>query len=319
MLNSLTVRPQNAITENPDIIQLVDDWHASLSLYMQSGELSERSQESYQRGFSKFLVWCEVQGIQLVDADTIRSWIAHLREQEYKPNTINAWLAGVRAFNSWAIGARRLMIDPTEGVKSAKRTGTSKRHKRDVLTDNEVKRVLATCNASKPQGKRDKAILYLMAYTGVRTVEIQRARLEDLRTEGGRLVLYVQGKGQLESDDKVVIAADVAQDALYDWLTIRGDKPGPLFISLSNRSNGQAQSGRALRWIVKTAYRQAGITSKRKTAHSLRHTAITKAIQGGAKPIKVQSMARHKSLDTTMIYYHEIDRLEDPAEDYIRY
>ena len=96
-------------------------------------------------------------------------------------------------------------------------------------------------------------------------------------------------------------------------------KPEPLFVSFSNRSNGQGLSGGALRLIVKTAYRQAGITSERKTAHSLPHTAITKAIQRGAKPIKVQSMARHKSLDTTMIYYHELDRLEDPAEDYIRY
>lgn len=56
-----------------------------------------------------------------------------------------------------------------------------------------------------------------------------------------------------------------------------------------------------------------------KTTHSLRHSAITNAIRRGASPMQVQAMARHASFDTTLGYYHEVSRLDDPAEDLIHY
>ena len=56
---------------------------------------------------------------------------------------------------------------------------------------------------------------------------------------------------------------------------------------------------------------------QQKTNHSLRHTAITNAVLHDAPLHKVKCMARHASIETTMIYYHEVDRLEDRAEGYI--
>ena len=82
---------------------------------------------------------------------------------------------------------------------------------------------------------------------------------------------------------------------------------------------GQRLSLRSIRRIVKQAYRLAGVRGEGKTSHSLRHTAITSAIRHGAPLPKVQSMARHANLNTTMIYYHEVDRVEDPAEGYVDY
>jgi integrase len=70
--------------------------------------------------------------------------------------------------------------------------------------------------------------------------------------------------------------------------------------------------------IVKGYFQAAGVHGN-KTTHSLHHTAISKAILKGAPVQKVQSMARHKNIDTTMIYYHEVDRLTNPAEDFINY
>jgi len=56
-----------------------------------------------------------------------------------------------------------------------------------------------------------------------------------------------------------------------------------------------------------------------KTTHSLRHSAITNAIRNGASPMQVQAMARHSSFDTTLNYVHEVDRIDNPAEDLISY
>jgi integrase/recombinase XerC/integrase/recombinase XerD len=58
---------------------------------------------------------------------------------------------------------------------------------------------------------------------------------------------------------------------------------------------------------------------EQKTGHSVRHSAITNAIRNGASPMQVQAMARHASFDTTLGYYHEVSRLDDPAEDRVRY
>ena len=117
----------------------------------------------------------------------------------------------------------------------------------------------------------------------------------------------------------IVIDNPAAAGALHDWLSVRGDQPGSLFLSLSDRSHGARLSLRALRHLIKGYYLAAGVLGKDKTAHSLRHAAISNALRHGAPVQKVAAMARHASIETTMIYFHEIDRLSDPAERYISY
>lgn len=318
-MNEITIRQNAEIIPGANILTLIEDWKDHLTLMVRTGEISENTSSAYVRGWGRFQDWLLVQDVDQVDADDIRRWMAELKEKGYKPNTVNAWLAGVRSLFSWAVGNRRLIINPTEGVKSASRKGEGGKHKRSMLTNNEVKRVLAQPDRSTAQGKRDFAILNLKIYTAIRDIEVHRADLEDLRTEGDRLVLHVQGKGHEEKDDLLVIANPEAETALHDWLAARGNQSGPLFVSLSNRAKDSRLSLRSIRRMVKGYYKAAGVRGKNKTSHSLRHTAITNAIINGAPPYKVQSMARHKSLETTMIYFHEVDRLEDPAEGYINY
>jgi len=317
MSKSLTVTQPKAIAHDADIRALVGEWRAALALQVAAGELSETTRQTYTRGLDKFLVWADRRSG--VSDETIREWKAALLAEGYKPGAINTWLAGVRAFFAWAVGARRLLHNPAAAVKGAKRTGTSKAHKRSALTDAEVLRVLAAPDRSTPAGKRDAAILYLMAYTAARQVELHRADLADLRTEAGRLVLAVQGKGRSEADELIVIAHPDAEAALHDWQSARGSESGPLFVSLSNRARNERLSLRAIRGIVKAAFKAAGVVGKNKTTHSLRHTAITTAVKRGAPIQKVQAMARHANISTTMIYYHETDRVENPAEEFIAY
>lgn len=324
-MNEITIRQNVEIIPGANILTLIEDWHDHLTLLVRTGEISANTRAAYVRGWSRFQDWLLVQNIDQVDADNIREWMAELKETEYKPgkkykpNTVNTWLAGVRSLFSWAVGNRRLLLNPMEGVKSASRKGTSKKHKRSMLTNKEVKRVLDQPDRSTAQGKRDFAILSLMAYTAARTIEMHRADLADLQTEGDRLVLYVQGKGHEEKDEMIVIAHPEAETAVHDWLADRGDQSGPLFTSLSNRAKNNRLSLRSIRRLVKDYYKAAGVRGDDKTTHSLRHTAITSAVLHGAPVQKVKSMARHSSVDTTLIYFHEVDRIEDPAEAYINY
>ena len=75
----------------------------------------------------------------------------------------------------------------------------------------------------------------------------------------------------------------------------------------------------AIRAMVKAAFRAAGIVEPTKTSHSLRHTAIIKVLRATRDPLRAKGMSRHASLDTLMIYAHELGRIENPAEDSIDY
>jgi integrase/recombinase XerD len=302
-----------------DFAPLIAEWHAALDRRVAAGELAPTTRSAYTIGAAKFIVWAQTQLIAAVTRDTIRDWIAALRTAGHKPGSINTWLSGLRAFYAWALAEHRLTSDPTAGLKGARRKGTTRQHKRAALTDREVVRVLRQPDTNMPLGIRDKAILALMAYTAARTIEVHRADLADLKSEAGQMVLHVQGKGRDEKDELIVIDNPAAAGALHDWLSVRDDHPGPLFVSLSDRSRGERLSLRALRHMIKSYYLAAGVLGKDKTTHSLRHAAISNALRHGAPVQKVAAMARHASIETTMIYFHEIDRLSDPAERYISY
>jgi integrase len=96
----------------------------------------------------------------------------------------------------------------------------------------------------------------------------------------------------VEADDFVVLPKPAIK-AVRTWLKVRGKKKGSLFWSLSKQNKGERLSARALRGMVKQRYEEAGV--------------------------QVQAMARHKSYDTTLNYYHELSRTENPAEDLIIY
>jgi site-specific recombinase XerD len=293
---------------------LVTAWKDNLSLRVMAGEVKQDTATAYTRGLSKFMAWL---GDRTPDPDVIREWKADLLSKSNKPASINAWLAGLRSFFGWLAELGKIPFDPTQAIKGATRKGTRARHSRESLTDREVIRLLSMPGRDTPEGARDYAMLAAMVYTAARGIELHRANVEDLRTIDGALVMYVQGKGHDEKDDFVVLSPE-AESAMRDWLVLRGKDSGALFTSCSNRTAGGRLSRRSIRGIVKGYFDAAGFTGN-KTTHSLRHTAITNAIRHDAPLHKVQGMSRHASIETLMIYYHEVDRLTDPAERYISY
>lgn len=310
------IKANQAMTK-ADLETYIDPWLAALQLRVQAQELSPDTAITYKRGVMKFTQW--VQG-KRPDTDTIRAWKADLLSNKVKPysaNTVNAWLAGVRSFFGWLADVGEIPFNPTQAIKGASMKGRTLRHIRESLTDREVIRLLEQPNRETPAGVRDYALLCVMLYTAARGIELHRADIADLKSMDGSLVLDVQGKGHYDKDDFLVLSLE-AESAVRDWLIQRGKDKGALFTSLSNQTKGKRLSRRGMREIVKGYIDAAAITGN-KTTHSLRHTAITSAIRHHAPIQKVKGMSRHASLDTLMIYFHEVDRLADPAEKYINY
>jgi len=316
---ALATQTQGGAVANTVTARLVDEW---VKHERERGS-SPSTVKAYQRGLQRFRSWlADVdQPAGTVTPATVARFKAEFAER-YSVQTVNLWLTSIRSFYRFAVVTERLAANPAAEVKGLKRTN-SRAHKRDALTPSEVLNVLDTPNTGTLAGVRDKAIVALMAFCGVRTIEVHRANVGDLHTRGDRLTLDVQGKGRIDKDEYVIIPMR-AEGTIRAWLAHRTTfkKSGaddPLFISLSNRSRGTRLALRSIRHLVKRHYREAGVAGSTKTTHSLRHSAITNAIRNGGTPMQVQSMARHASFDTTLGYFHEVSRLDAPAEDLINY
>ncbi len=305
-------RRESGVARRSDIERMIADWESFLL-----SDFGDGTRNAYTYGLGKFTGWLDTEGLdfsQVAPVD-IRHWRDTLKK-DYSAQSVNLWLTAVRRFYAWLIENGATIANPAREIKGARRSGS--RHKRDALTSNEVIELLATTDGDSELDRRDRAMLSLMVYAGLRTVEIHRADFENLSTKDDRQVLWIKGKGHSEADDFVVLNAP-CELAIQGWLSVRGGEAGPLFQSLSRRSMGQRLSKRSIAHVIKSRMKSVGIVSDRKTTHSLRHSAITNAIRHGATPMAVQAMARHQSFDTTMLYVSEIGRTENPAEDSIVY
>ena len=238
----------------------------------------------------------------------------HLKNQGLSPFTISGYMTAVRKFFEWAEGEGHY-LNIAKGIKGAKKP---KGFRKDPLTVSQIKDLLNSIDRETIQGKRDFALLNLLIRTGLRTIEVIRADIGDIRQEGGEAVLWIQGKGRDIKDEFVLLTGETLKP-IRAYLSIRGEVSGgsPLFVSDSHRNTGGRLTTRSIRRIVKARLRDIGINDGRLTAHSLRHTAITLSLIGGATIQEAQVLGRHSSLDTTMIYAHNLDRVTNAPERHI--
>lgn len=273
-------------------------------------DASPKTVETYTRAVRQFFKYIYENGINQPTREDVIAYREYLKDT-HKPTTVQNYIVAVRLFFQW-IEQKGLYPNVAEHIKGAK---LDKNHKKDYLTSRQVKKVLETAKEESLQGLRDYAILALMFTGGLRTIEVSRSNIEDLRTAGDCEVLYLQGKGHEEKTDYIKLIPEV-EDAIRAYLKARGsvDPTEPLFTSTSNNSKGERISTRTVSGIVKTALKNAGYDSDKLTAHSTRHTAVTLALMGGQKLEEVQQFARHKNLATTLIYAHNIDRAKNNCE-----
>lgn len=304
-MNTLAIAEGSNALQAPQ--EITEDLYNSFIAYI---DASQKTVETYTRAIRQFAKHMAENGIRRpVREDVIayREWL----KEDHKPTTVQNYITAVRLFFQWT-EQEGLYPNIADHVKGAK---LDRNHKKDYLTSRQVKKVLETAKEDSIQGLRDYAMLALMFTGGLRTIEVSRANIEDLRTVGDDTALYLQGKGHEERTDYVKLPPEV-EDALRAYLTARGatDPKEPLFTSTSNNSKGKRISTRTVSGIVKEALKNAGYNSERLTAHSTRHTAVTLALMGGQKLEEVQQFARHKNLATTLIYAHNLDRAKNQCE-----
>ncbi len=273
-------------------------------------DASPRTVEAYTKSLKVFATWIQANGIgQPTRADIIR--YRDELKANHRPATVQAYIMGIRQFFKWT-EQEGLYKNIADNIKGGK---LDRDHKKDALTSRQVKEILASIDRSGLQGKRDYAIMALTVTGGLRTIEVQRANIEDIRTAADNTVLYIQGKGREEKTEYVKLPVPV-EKAIREYLKARGNTTAtePLFASVSDRNGGQRLTTKSISRLIKATFINAGYDSDRLTAHSLRHTAGTLNLLNGGSLEETQQLLRHSNINTTMIYLHHIERANNNSE-----
>ena len=277
----------------------------------------ENTRRSYARDLESFF------GSAVVTLDLARQVDfthvnAHLEEMESNglaPATLRRRLASLRGFFAWLIALGLLDLNPAD--RHLVRRITASRTADGivtVLTADEARRLVDSVDMSKESWFRDQTLMLTLLRCVLRRSEAVAMDYEHLRRAGEHWVLDLpRAKGG--ANQTVKVPADTAEQLLemqayYDY------SEGPVWRSLSNNSRGRRLSGSSVFNIVQRHARRAGLAGAI-GAHTLRHTGCTLAIEAGATVQQVQTHARHKNIETTMIYVHQRDKLGDSAADYI--
>jgi len=190
--------------------------------------------------------------------------------------------------------------DITAGVKNFKQSGL---HKTTGLNDEDIKKIRLWFHDGQPltrQRIRLYSLVMLLAYHGLRQIEVCRLRFEDIDFVAGTAM--VQGKGQ--HDKQRVHLHKAVVNILQMYCAEYGISSGSLFFSVSNSSYGEPLTTRGLRRIVMALFDRLGIDN---SVHGFRHyypTALVKAYRGDL--FRVMQFTRHKSLSMLEVYNDEV-------------
>ncbi len=257
---------------------------------------SNNTEMSYKRDLMKFRKYMGEQGIESVNQVTetnLNSFILSLEKNGFAAATISRNIASVKAFFHYLLKEGTIQADPSETLKSPK----IEKHVPEVLTPEEVVRLLEQPKGEAPKELRDKAMLELLYATGIRVSELISISVEDINLQMGYIVCKDASK------ERVIPFGSEAKHALIHYLKqgreamVADHHSHVLFTNCS----GQQMSRQGFWKLIKYYAKKAGIESDI-TPHTLRHSFAAHLVENGADLRSVQEMLGHSDISTTQIY-----------------
>ena len=270
--------------------------------YLSEANLREESKVTYTKSLNAFFAYLETEqssgGLANFSHTTVRKYLEGMKKQQISPFTVQVRLSAIKGLSRWvvdhhdrlSISLDRDQLNGLRGIDRIRSPRLEQQFHRDGLSE-EGRTWLLDCVADS----KWQAIITLMGWCGLRTVEVTRLLVRDVDFTAKRL--YVHGKGK---DDKVAI--QLLEECAY-------------FVALYVKEYGRGNSGsealfprlttRQIRYHTRKYLVKAGLKTDRISAHSLRHTTGQVLLKQGVDPIYVQRHLRHKSFATTQIYVQQ--------------
>lgn len=280
-----------------------ENWEILLAAFLDSQDLRQKSRETYYWGMVQYFRWMQESGhaIKSMTPADVMSFKNFMVKKRLSPLTIGSYLTAVRQFYKWT---ENTMLYPNI-ARSVKPPRGKKGFRKMHLNETEASDMLAYL---KSKSLRDYAIVNLILRTGLRTIEVVRADVEDIRHKRGRRILKVWGKGY-DDKDNFVILGDAVWNPIQEYLNTRGlqSKKEPLFVTDGKGHRGARMSTRSVQYVCKESMKAIGLEGHEYSAHSLRHTTAVLILKNGGDWQDVQRVLRHSSPATSQIYTASIE------------
>lgn len=273
--------------------------------------LSPNSVEAYEQDLDKLFAYCERMGIAADKAtfEDLQGFVYEEFGDGANSRTQSRILSGVRSFYRFLLYHNLREDDPSELLESPRK----EQHLPEVLSLEEVNRLVEAVDLSSAEGHRNRAMLEMLYGSGLRVSELTGLRLSDIYREEGYLL--VRGKG---SKQRLVPISPEADKWFGYWLEDRSHldvKPEARDIAFLNRYGRQLTRAMVFT-IIKRLAEKAGI-HKVISPHTLRHSFATHLLQNGADLRVIQQLLGHEKITTTEIYTHlDIQDLRDAIMQY---
>lgn len=266
--------------------------------------LSENSVRAYIHDITLFQQYLELQNPDLkfdkVTHKHIEQFLDHLYQLGLSTSSQNRILSGIRSFFRFLEEESLMSSNPATLITNPE----SMRKLPEVLTYQEIKKMLDMIDLSEPLGQRNKTIIELLYACGLRVSELINLKASHVYPKDG--FLRIRGKGDKERlvpvGKATLKSIKIYMEQIRSLQTVLMANKDILFL---NRT-GKKMSRHLIFKIVKQIAEKAGIT-KNVSPHTFRHSFATHLLEGGADLIAVQQMLGHASISTTEIYTH-LDR-----------
>lgn len=266
-------------------------------------DVSDNTIKAYNVGLLQFIDYLKSNNIQEPTREDIIAFREYLKEEQLKPNTINAYLIAIRNFYNW-LEYEGITKDIAKKIKGIK---LERKHLKRGLSLEEIKKVLSVCKDT-----REQLLIKLMINCGLRCNEVVNIQLADFYDDKGIVMMKVLGKARsgLKQDS---IKIDNRLFELIQEYVKQYDIKDYLFVSTSNHNTNGKLTTKTIRYIVKHLFERAGLDMEMLSTHSTRHTTCELLLEKGMPIQEVSEFMRHKSINTTIVYSKELDARNSQA------
>ena len=256
---------------------------------------------AYKVGINSFIDFLQKNNIKNPNRDDIITYRNMLRKN-YSSNTVNTYMIAVRSLFKY-LEIHKLYENICVDVKGAKYDTTPKKQ---VLTIEQAKKIYSSLT-----DLRERCLFGLLITTGLRGIEVSRAKIEDIKTHNGEIVLWVQCKKHDSKDEYVKLSNQVLND-IKEYVGNRTN--GSIFISTSNENYGKGISTTSIRKIIKNIFKRFGLDSDTFSLHSMRRSSAVISYETGSSIYDIQQVLHHKSINTTTRYLRQVSRDNNKTE-----
>jgi len=286
-----------------------------VALYLKRYD-SDQTRRAYRNDITDFFgtSTVELSDARQISFVDVNAYLENLADQGYAASTVQRRVASIRGFFDWLVALEAIDRNPAH-PKLVRRISKANRSDRSVLvlSAEQAEALLESTSHAGDAAVRNYTLIYTLLHCVLRRSEAAGMNVGHLRPLSRYWVLDLpHTKGGADQYIKVPGHVIEQIDEMCAHYRIA---EGPVWRSLSNNNRGGRLSAHSIYRIVRTTADRAGLSDV--GAHTLRHTGCTLALEAGASLKQVQTHARHKNIETTMMYIHQRDKLRDSAADYI--